>query len=290
MKIIGAGLPRTGTLSTRAALESLALAPCFHGDSIVTLNLSDPVTQFYRGDKEALLDVLRSYPAGLDWPIVALVDELMIHNPDARVLLNIRDSGEVWVRSFRATIWQLMQLPVFTRIHGWFGEGSAKTVTSVEFNRLFDLFFERIVEHGNRYAERKLRPYSRNFTDEEYVLMYDNWVEFVKCVVPPERLLVFNVKDGIAPLATFCQLPVPEWTMPNRNDKGRFAFLIVYLKISAIIIYLIFGALIYGMLTLNKSIVIFAVILLVLYRFRLVFERFLGRNVMPKFDPTKKGL
>ena len=59
--------------------------------------------------------------------------------------------------------------------------------------------------------------------------MYDNWIEYVKRIVPPERLLVFNVKDGIAPLATFCKLPVPKWTMPNRNDKGRFSSLVAYI-------------------------------------------------------------
>ena len=67
----------------------------------ITQNLAGPATQFYRGEKDALLDALRSCPAGLDWPIVGLFDELMAHNPDARVLLNIGDSGEVWVRSFR---------------------------------------------------------------------------------------------------------------------------------------------------------------------------------------------
>ena len=66
-----------------------------------------PKTQDFEKQKVQLvsnppvLDALRSCPAGLDWPIVGLFDELMAHYPDARVLLNIGDSGEVWVRSFR---------------------------------------------------------------------------------------------------------------------------------------------------------------------------------------------
>ena len=70
-----AGLPRTGTMSTRTALEKLDLAPCFHGDCPITQNLAGPATQFYRGEKDALLDALRSCPAGLDWPIVGLFDK-----------------------------------------------------------------------------------------------------------------------------------------------------------------------------------------------------------------------
>ena len=231
MKLIGAGLPRSGTLSTRSALESLDYAPCFHGDTLAAHQLTGPVTAFYRGEKEPLLNELKSYRAMLDFPLVALVDELIEHYPDARVLLTVRDSAEVWVRSFRQTVWKLMQLPWYTRIHSWFG-GTPVTVVSPEFNQLFDLFFQRIVDRGNRTAteQQRLRRYNRDFTDDEYALMYDNWIEFIRKIVPRERLLVFNVKQGVAPLADFCQKPTPVWPMPNVNDKKRFGFLMEYLK------------------------------------------------------------
>ena len=38
MKILGAGFPRTGTLSTRGALTDLGLDPCIHGDSFVNFS------------------------------------------------------------------------------------------------------------------------------------------------------------------------------------------------------------------------------------------------------------
>ena len=126
MKIRGAGLPRTGTMSTRTALEKLDLAPCFHGDCPITQNLAGPATQFYRGEKDALLDALRSYPAGLDWPIVGLFDELMAHYPDA---VCCTQCGYAHF----APLFGKQCTPFYTRIHG---------LTSVEFLRLFDLFFE----------------------------------------------------------------------------------------------------------------------------------------------------
>ena len=35
MKLIGAGMPRTGTLTQKAALEQLGLGPCFHWVNIL---------------------------------------------------------------------------------------------------------------------------------------------------------------------------------------------------------------------------------------------------------------
>ena len=56
-------------------------------------------------------------------------------------------------------------------------------------------------DRGNKYAEVKLPKYSRDFTDDQYMLMYENWIIFIRKIVPPEKLLIFNVKNGIAPLA-----------------------------------------------------------------------------------------
>ena len=72
MKVIGAGLPRTGTLSTRAALEQL-LGPCYHGATpmverpehmqfwIAALNKEEL-------DTEKTKELLADYEAGLDLP------------------------------------------------------------------------------------------------------------------------------------------------------------------------------------------------------------------------------
>jgi len=35
MKLIGAGLPRTGTLTQKVALEQLGLAPCYHWVNVI---------------------------------------------------------------------------------------------------------------------------------------------------------------------------------------------------------------------------------------------------------------
>ena len=58
-----------------------------------------------------------------------------------------------------------------------------------------------VIDRGNTYAETKLPRYTIHFTDEQYETMYENWLVFVRKTIPEEKLLVFNVKHGIAPLA-----------------------------------------------------------------------------------------
>ena len=53
MEVIGAGFPRTGTLSTRSALHQLGFEPCIHGDTFTKdFLLCQKIMAFYRGDHE----------------------------------------------------------------------------------------------------------------------------------------------------------------------------------------------------------------------------------------------
>ena len=70
--VIGAGLPRTGTLSTRAALEQL-VGPCYHGATPM-VERQDHIPLWMealsegRIDQAALREALQGYKAGLDLP------------------------------------------------------------------------------------------------------------------------------------------------------------------------------------------------------------------------------
>ena len=46
----------------------------------------------------------------------------------------------------------------------------------------------------------------------------------MRALVPPKQLLVFEVKEGWAPLCKFLQLPVPDIPFPNINDAGEIRF------------------------------------------------------------------
>ena len=70
--VIGAGLPRTGTLSTTAALERL-LGPCYHGSTALVerpehIPLWMAFVREGHPDPLQLEEMLRGYRAGVDLP------------------------------------------------------------------------------------------------------------------------------------------------------------------------------------------------------------------------------
>src|SRR5579864_6711512 len=100
MRLIGAGLPRTGTLSQKAALEMLGIGPCYH---MVTVLRDLDQTRVWRRalDGQARWgEIFNGCQATVDWPGSFFYRELVDAFPDAKVLLSIRDA-EAWEGSMR---------------------------------------------------------------------------------------------------------------------------------------------------------------------------------------------
>ena len=68
--------------------------------------------------------------------------------------------------------------------------------------------------------------------------MYTNWIEYVRSKVPKEKLLEFNVKDGIEKLTKFTGKETPSWKMPNVNDSKEFNQRRQVIQVIAMTIYL----------------------------------------------------
>eukprot|EP01006_Ploeotia_vitrea_P067109 TRINITY_DN96452_c0_g1_i1.p3 TRINITY_DN96452_c0_g1~~TRINITY_DN96452_c0_g1_i1.p3 ORF type:complete len:109 (+),score=18.44 TRINITY_DN96452_c0_g1_i1:360-686(+) len=61
------------------------------------------------------------------------------------------------------------------------------------------------------------------FEDKAFALeVFQKHTEDVIATVPPEKLLVFDVKDGWGPLCDFLEVPIPEEPFPRVNDKATF--------------------------------------------------------------------
>ena len=69
------------------------------------------------------------------------------------------------------------------------------------------------------------------------VRYFNNWTAHVKNTVPPEKLLIFDSKEGWEPLCSFLDVPIPDEPYPRANDsnvkqmqytRGKYlAFLVV---------------------------------------------------------------
>ncbi|MEM6726437.1 MAG: sulfotransferase [Bacteroidota bacterium] len=91
LKIIGAGVGRTGTLSTKANLEILSFEKTFHMLELFAnpelVHYVDELHETGSTDYEKLFD---GYAATVDYPLCLYYKALFEAHPDAKVILNVR--------------------------------------------------------------------------------------------------------------------------------------------------------------------------------------------------------
>jgi hypothetical protein len=209
MKLIGAGLPRTGTLSQKVGLEMLGLAPCYH--MVNVLGDLDKVQQWRRaleGDGQ-WEEIFEDSQATVDWPGSYFYAELLEAYPDAKVLLSVRDA-DAWERSMRETIWGMFWDDILIR-----DLSSARTRVDAKWRGFIDLMkdmWERsgLIDNGADTTSESMKAAMERFNQE------------VRDTVPADRLLVWSVGDGWEPLCEFLELPVPDTPFPHLNDSKVF--------------------------------------------------------------------
>src|SRR5712692_9189339 len=109
LRVIGAGLGRTGTHSLKLALERLLDGRCYH--MLETFGRPDDIPVWHaavNGDLPDWASFLSEYNAAVDWPVAGFWHELSEAFPDALILLSTRDTDGWWT-SANNTIFQIMQ-------------------------------------------------------------------------------------------------------------------------------------------------------------------------------------
>ncbi len=223
LEVIGAGFGRTGTLSTRAALTMLGL-PCYHMTEVLAFARNPAHLDFWlevaRAPAGAQHDWSRAfarYAATVDNPGCCVWRELLAAYPDAKVLLTVHPRGaEAWYESSASTVhafteasWQFRALELLTPFARKYGEITRKLIQ--------ERFLEGAMDDRARAVAR-----------------YEAHVEEVKAAVPPERLLVFNVADGWAPLCDFLGVAPPDAPFPRLNDRDAIKTTIARYKAIAV--------------------------------------------------------
>src|SRR4051794_9317995 len=105
LKVIGAGFGRTGTASLKGALDMIGFGPCYH--MIEVFDHPEHIALWHAALDGTLLSwelILRNYVSSCDWPAASFYERLMRANPDAKVILTVRDP-EKWYESVLNTIY-----------------------------------------------------------------------------------------------------------------------------------------------------------------------------------------
>jgi hypothetical protein len=214
MRLIGAGLPRSGTLSQKVGLEMLGLAPCYH--MVNVLGDLDQVQLWRRALEHDVAwdEIFGDFQSTVDWPGSYFYKELIEAYPDAKVLLSVREA-EAWERSMRDTIWGIFYGDILIR-----DLSSARCRVDPQWRGYIELMEQMWKRSG-------LIDSGADTTSESMQAAMERFNKEVQDTVPPERLLVWSVGDGWEPLCEFLEVPVPDTPFPHLNDSKGFVDRIV---------------------------------------------------------------
>jgi hypothetical protein len=197
LKVVGAGLGRTGTASLKNALEQLTGGRCYHMAEVQP----EAVATWQSAARDEPVDwaaLMRDYSATLDWPAAAFWPELATANPEAIVLLSTRATPEQWWASMERTI-----VPVL----------SAQVPPGDETRKLHRAMVREVFA-------RRLTPDWRDA--EAAMAAYTHHNERVRSEVPAERLVEWQPGDGWAPLCAALSVAVPSMPFPYENTTAEF--------------------------------------------------------------------
>ncbi len=195
MKLLNAGLGRTGTTSLRAALETLGYAPVFHTNSLFdSLEDTALLTAALAGRRIDWHTFLTPYRSA-DWPAAFFYKDILRAHPEAKVMVSVRDPGG-WFESLTEALEQMRKLEL----------PSPRMKQAREFLELgLDTFFE------GRLADKSYMVHA-----------FGRHTAAVKASVGPNNVLVYDVREGWGPLCAFLEVEVPLQAFPHLNQREIF--------------------------------------------------------------------
>ncbi len=196
LRVVGAGLGRTGTTSLKLALERLLGEPCYHMDEADRRGDRLIWKRAFEGEGPEWGQFFDGFAATVDWPAAGLWQQIHDAFPDALVLLSVREP-DVWWASASRTIFPAIA-------SGIPRPGNGRTTS-------------------DGMAEAMMARFTPDFRDEAAAKdAYLKHNDDVRDSVGPSRLVEWRPGDGWAPLANALGLPVPDDPFPHVNTTDEF--------------------------------------------------------------------
>lgn len=216
LKVIGAGLGRTGTTSLREALTALLGGPCFHMLEYKSRpELMSPWLAFVREHpvgpsprEYAAIPVSRweslmpGYVACVDEPASLYWKPLAAAFPDALVILSLRDTDSWWASS----------RGIMDRIEEESKKPESLSAGRRAFLEFVDGIYARFPKEMSEEAEKAYFE-AHNRRVLEFAKRDEHF---------GRRLLVWRVEDGWEPVCAALDLPVPGTPFPHRNKLAEY--------------------------------------------------------------------
>jgi len=206
MKIICAGLSKTGTKSIANALRMLGFI-VYDGPEHLQYHMAEYDQAFSTDKMPDFASMYSKVDAVTDIPACLFWKELKETFPDAKVVLMERDSASDWVKSLTKSV-EVAQNLIMKK--PWNLLGVFLTPTGRRWSRVW-----KGIEAKGEFPS----PSSPNKID----LLHQTYLKHnarVKASIPRDDLLVYNVKEGWKPLCDFLGVEVPDVPFPRLNAKS----------------------------------------------------------------------
>lgn len=197
-------------MTLKHALEILGYGPCYHMMELT--NQPDKARYWLRAAKGKPVrwqEIFSNYQSVTDFPGCLFYKELLHHYPDARVILTVREANS-WYNSARKTIFR--SYPSFSQ--GLYILG----------NYLFSKRVRQLMQVGWLIQKTIFQQTfgMKQFNRRHAIEVFERHNEAVKNHVPAQKLLVYDVSEGWAPLCEFLKVPVPDVPFPKTNRGNHF--------------------------------------------------------------------
>jgi hypothetical protein len=197
LRVVGAGLGRTGTKSLKDALERLLGAPCYHMVEVFPRPEHIPIwTDAANGKPTDWHELFTGFAAAVDWPVCAFWREISAEYPDAIILLSTRADAATWWKSARATIFNVLDT---------------------------DSLPPEMMPFRDMWNALATNTFTPDFLDPDAAMAaYEAHNAAVRAEADPARLLEWQPTDGWDAICAALGVPVPDEPFPHTNTTEEW--------------------------------------------------------------------